>query len=67
MDSIGICIGIGLFLGWWLDDNNWIISNIIFTCIFVTLIKIVKIGSLKIALIIFFCNVIISLSFGNTV
>lgn len=67
MDFIGLCIAVGLFSGWFIDHRNWIISNIIFTCIFVALVKIVKLGSLKIALIIFATNLIINLAFGNTV
>ena len=63
MDLMGFALGVGAFCGWLFSGTNWIISDIIFIVIYVALIKVVKFGSLKIALASFACSLVLSIVF----
>ena len=63
MDLMGFVLGVGAFCGWLFTGGNWIISDIIFIVIYVALIKVVKFGSLKIALASFACSLVLSIVF----
>lgn len=60
MDIIGFLIGTGIISVWFFTGRKWIASNFIFIFIYVSTIKLVKFGSLKIG----FINFISSLSLG---
>lgn len=63
MDIIGFCIGFGVLCAWFFTGQIWMVSDLIFVFIFITLIKVIKFGSLKIALINFICTLILDLIF----
>ena len=51
MDLISSLVGLGVTIGWWLSNKNWILNDIIAVCICIAFIKLFKIVSLKIALV----------------
>ena len=51
MDFFSSLVAIGITIGWWLSNKNWIMNDIIAVCICITFIKIFKIVSLKMALV----------------
>lgn len=63
MDVIGFIVGGGLFTAWHLLNKNWIISNIIYMATYVSIVKIVKFGSLQTAAIVFFIGAICNITF----
>lgn len=63
MDILGLAIGTFLLLTWIALDKNWIVSDIIYTTMFFTTVKLVKIGSMKMAILIFVSIFIIFLMF----
>lgn len=63
MDIIGLLVGAGALTGWFFYNTNTIVSDIIFVLIYFALIKIIKFGSLKIALITLACSLILSIVF----
>ena len=48
MDVIGLLAGGAVVGGWWFSGGNWILTDVIFTCMLVTTIKVFKFKSLKI-------------------
>lgn len=65
-DVIGFLLGLGIMSAWYFSGTNWIISNIIFVFIYLTFIKIVKIGSLKLLVLIYIGTVIVDGIFYKT-
>lgn len=53
MDFVGLSLGICVVIMWFVLGQNWILGDIMYTFIFVATIKLVKFGSLKIAIITF--------------
>lgn len=51
MDVLGLVVGMGILCGWYMSVRNWIISDMIYTCMFICIIKLVKVGSLKIGVL----------------
>jgi len=62
MDGIGVCMGVGVVAAWYFTNKNWISSNVIYSMIFLAIIKLVKLGLLKMATITFIftavCNIL---------
>ena len=48
MDMIGFVFGFGLCFVWYFSDKNYIISDLIFICIWIAGIKILKFTNLKV-------------------
>lgn len=67
MDILGLLLGIGLLCAWFFSNKNFIISDIIFLMMYITFIKFVKFGSLKILLVLYGVNFIILVIFYRTV
>lgn len=63
MDVIGIIVGIGFMCAWYFTGTNWIIGDFICLCILLTTIKIIKFGSLRIAIIAFAVTSILDVVF----
>ena len=63
MDLFGFLLGAGALVGWYFSNGNTVISNIIFIFIYVAIIKVVKFGSLRLALVTFICSLILSIVF----
>lgn len=63
MDVIGIIVGIGFMCAWYFTGTNWIIGDFICLCILLTTIKIIKFGSLRIAIITFAVTSILDVVF----
>lgn len=63
MDTIGLIIGLILVLAWYLDNKNWVLSDILYTIIFLTIIKLIKFGSLKMAFIAYLFAAILNVIF----
>jgi hypothetical protein len=63
IDAVGLIFGVGVFCAWYFTYTNWIISDIIFIVIYVALIKLVKFGSLKIALASFAVTLLLGIVF----
>ena len=63
LDVIGFVMGVGLMCGWYFSGTNWIIGDFICLCIFCATIKLIKFGSLKIAIITFVTCTIIDIIF----
>lgn len=63
MDCIGVIFGICVIALWFSFGKNWIIGDIIFCFIFVATMKMVKFGSLKIAIITFTITMSIDIFF----
>lgn len=55
MDIIGLIFAAGMVLAWYFSSRNWIISDIIYVMIFLAIVKFIKFGSLKIAIVSFIC------------
>lgn len=55
-----------MMCAWYFSGTNWIISNTIFVLIYLSFIKIVKIGSLKFAVLIYIVTVIVDGIFYKT-
>jgi hypothetical protein len=53
MDLIGYVIAITVVVSWLLNGFNWIIGDLIYIFVFIATIKLIKFGSLKIAVIAF--------------
>lgn len=51
MDIIGVLLSIPVAVAWWLLDKNWIITDLISICIIISVIKVFKFVSFKIALV----------------
>jgi hypothetical protein len=51
VDIIGVLLSIPVALAWWLTNKNWIVSDFISICIVVSIIKVFKLISFKMALI----------------
>lgn len=67
MDAIGVVFGIGLLCLWYFLYTNWITSDIIFVMIYLSMIKVLKFGSLKIAILTIVLNFIIDCIFYQTI
>ena len=63
MDIIGFFVGLGILLGWWFSNRNWIISDVITICIWVGTIKLFKFTSFKIATLTFTFTIVLELIF----
>lgn len=63
MDVFGLLVGTGALIGWFFSNSNTIVSDIIFVFIYFALIKVIKFGSLKIALITLACSLVLSIVF----
>ena len=63
MDVIGFIIGVGIVCAWYFSNKNWIISNIIYLMIFLSIIKFIKLDSLKMATLTFVCVAICNILF----
>lgn len=63
---MGLFLGVVLLLAWFFSDTNVILSDIIYIMIYLSLIKIVKFGDLKTAVIIFVLNFAIICAFYKT-
>lgn len=50
-DISSLSIGLGLTFLWWFTQKNWIVSDIISICIIISIIKVFKFVSLKIAVL----------------
>ena len=48
MDMIGFLFGLGMCFVWYYTDKNYIVSDFIFICIWISGIKLLKFTSLKI-------------------
>lgn len=66
MDGVGFVLGIGLLCLWYFLYTNWIVSDVIYVMIYFSMIKIIKFGSLKIAILIFVINLTIDCAFYST-
>lgn len=66
MDVLGIVFGCGMMFAWYISGTNWLISDIIFVFIYISIIKIVKIQSLKYAVIIYIITLIVDGIFYRT-
>lgn len=60
MDILGLLFGIGILCIWYFINMNWIISNFIYVCMFLCIIKF---GSLKMAFITFCSTAILNVLF----
>lgn len=60
---IGFILGCGLVCAWYFTGLNWIISDILYMLIFLSIIKLVKIDSLKMATVTFVFVAVCNLSF----
>lgn len=67
MDAIGVVFGIGMLCLWYFLYTNWITSDIIFVMIYLSMIKVLKFGSLKIAILTIVLNFIIDCIFYQTI
>lgn len=65
MDVAGILFGVGLLCAWYFT-RDVILSDLIFMMIYLSIMKIVKFGSLKLAVILFAINFVILVSFSGT-
>ena len=63
MDILGFAIGVGVMAAWFFNHSNYILSDIIFVCIYLVFIKTIKFGSLKIVLVTFGCSLALSIIF----
>lgn len=63
MDLMGLIIGLVLVLAWYLDNKNWILSDILYVIIFLTIIKLIKFDSLKMAFISYVCAATLNVIF----
>ena len=63
MDIIGIFIGIGFIVSWFLTFTNWIIGDIICLASLLAIIKLIKFGSLRMAIIFFIVSTIVNIIF----
>lgn len=63
LDGLGFVVGVGLMCAWYFSGTNWIIGDFICICIFVSVIKLIKFGSLKIAIITFVVTTILDVIF----
>jgi hypothetical protein len=50
LDVLSVFIGVGVALGYYFSYKNWIINDVLCTCIIIAAIKIMKFTNLKIAL-----------------
>ena len=51
MDLLSCLVGLGVTIGWWLSQKNWILNDIIAVCICIAFIKLFKFTNLKTALV----------------
>lgn len=65
-DVIGFLLGVGIMCVWYFSGTNWLVSNIIFVFIYLSFIKIVKIGSLKLLVLIYIGTVVVDGIFYKT-
>jgi hypothetical protein len=56
IDVISLLVGLALTMAWWFTHKNWLISDILSICIVVSMIKVFKYTSLKIALLSYLVN-----------
>lgn len=61
--ALGIILAGGALVGLYYSHFNWIVSDLIFLVIFISIIKVVKFGSLKISLLAFCLSLTLSISF----
>ena len=58
-------MGIGTAIGWWFSDSNMIVNDIICLCLIISLIKILKFTSLKLAGLTFLVIISIEIIFAT--
>ncbi len=63
MDVIGIGVGIGVVCAWYYTGTNWIIGDLIYMCIFLAVIKLIKFGSLRMTVFAFIASMLLDISF----
>lgn len=63
MDFIGLNLGVCVVIMWFVLSQNWILGDIMYTFIFIATIKLVKFGSLKIAIITFAITMTVDIFF----
>lgn len=79
LDILGLLLGAGLEAAWWFSNRNWILSDVLFTFMLVTTIKLFKFRSLFMAVVCFslvtvvfvafivICQVFYDTSFNNII
>ena len=63
MDGISFLVGLGVCLGWWFSNKNWIVSDIVSICMIVAFIKVLKFTQLKMAVISYFVTITVQMIF----
>ena len=63
MEVISLCVGLGVAVGWWLSDRNWIVNDVVAVCMIVAGIKFFKFTSLKNAFISFAMTITVEMIF----
>lgn len=63
MDGISLLVGLGVCLGWWFSNNNWIVNDVVALCMTVAFIKVLKFTSLKMAIISFASTITVEMVF----
>jgi len=66
VDIIGVLLSVPVAFAWWMTNKNWIISDFISICIIVSIIKIFKLISYKMALVAYIVMIVLY-SIGNIV
>ena len=61
MDIIGFLFGFGICFVWYFTDKNWIVSDFIFICIWISGIKLLKFTNLKIVTFTLTIMIVVSL------
>lgn len=63
MDIVGVVLGVCMFSYWIIVDINWIVSDIMYVAMYITIIKFIKVDSLRIVSLMFVCVVCVNLFF----
>jgi uncharacterized paraquat-inducible protein A len=63
MDVLGFLLGVGVISVWFFTGRKWMASDVIFIFIYISTIKLVKFGSLKIGFINFISSLILGIIF----
>lgn len=64
MYAIGLLVGAGFIAGWGFSGFNWIISDILYTALYIVLNKLVKLASLKTAFRLLLVSMALNISFA---
>lgn len=63
IDFIGIALGVAFMCAWYFSGYNWIVSDLIYSMMLLSLIKLIKFGSLKMALFAYLSTAILTTIF----